>query len=77
MRQYKIQVRGYDLLGFITDARNRPDPLVDVIVPVKADSIATARTKAVAKVKRILKKGWPADEFALLGNFETRKAINV
>lgn len=72
-----MQVRGYDNLGFIQDIKGRPDPLVDVVVAVKAEGIKSARVKAINKVKRVLKAGWNKDDFALLGNFETRKAINV
>lgn len=75
-KQYRIQVRGFDINGLVQDQKGNPDPLVDLVVKVKAGNIAIAREKAIAKVRSTLKKGWSKDDFATLGHFMTRKAIH-
>jgi len=75
-KQYKIQVRGFDINEIVRDRKDNLEPLVDLTVRVKAGNIAIAREKAIAKVRSTLRKGWSKDDYATLGTFMTRKAIN-
>lgn len=74
-KQYKIQVQGFDVNGIVRDRKDNPEALVDLTVKVTAGNIAIAREKAIAKVRKVLKAGWSKDDYGVLGEFRTRKAI--
>lgn len=63
---FHIRVRAFDINGLVLDRHERPDPLVDVIVPVKTTSAEIATKRALMKAKSVIKRGWPKEDVQIL-----------
>jgi hypothetical protein len=72
-RNYKIRVRAYDINEMIIGRDGNPESIVDVIVPVKSESIKSAYKSAILKVRNKIRKGWPKQDFEVIGTWKATK----
>ncbi len=67
-----IRVQAFDINKFIIDRSDQPEPIVDVIVNVTAESSDIACKRAIQKVKKIIHSGWPEEDISIIGEWSAK-----